>query len=66
MDVLMLESFRRIDVDTGGARIAAFVGGDGPPLLLLHGFPQTHVAWRLAERYTVVAPDLRQQGPAIR
>jgi len=42
-------------------------GGDGPPLLLLHGFPQTHVIWhkvapRLAESYTVVCPDLRGYG----
>ena len=43
------------------------VGGDGPPLLLLHGYPQTHVMWHrvapaLAERFTVVAPDLRGYG----
>ena len=42
-------------------------GGDGPPLLLLHGFPQTHVIWhkvapQLAERYTLVMPDLRGYG----
>jgi haloacetate dehalogenase len=42
-------------------------GGAGPPLLLLHGFPQTHVAWhrvapRLAERFTVVAADLPGYG----
>jgi haloacetate dehalogenase len=51
----------------GDARIAAFVGGEGPPLLLLHGYPQTHVAWHkvapiLAQRYTVVATDLRGYG----
>ena len=42
-------------------------GGNGPPLLLLHGFPQTHVIWhkvapQLAERYTLVMPDLRGYG----
>lgn len=42
-------------------------GGDGPPLLLLHGYPQTHVIWhkvaqQLAERYTVVCADLRGYG----
>ncbi len=42
-------------------------GGDGPPLLLLHGFPQTHVIWhrvapQLAQRYTLVMPDLRGYG----
>ena len=42
-------------------------GGSGPPVLLLHGYPQTHVMWHkvvpvLAEKYTVVAPDLRGYG----
>ncbi|MGX4641309.1 alpha/beta fold hydrolase [Massilia sp. SYSU DXS3249] len=50
-----------------GIDIHAVVGGSGPPLLLLHGHPQTHVIWhrvapRLAERYTVVACDLRGYG----
>src|SRR4051794_11166156 len=43
------------------------IAGDGAPLLLLHGFPQTHYCWRdvlpaLAESQTVVAPDLRGYG----
>ena len=43
------------------------IGGSGPPLLLIHGYPQTHVEWhkiapRLAERFTVVMPDLRGYG----
>ena len=51
----------------GGIEIAAVVGGAGPPLLLLHGHPQTHAIWhrvapRLAERHTVVAADLRGYG----
>ncbi|MFX8512195.1 alpha/beta fold hydrolase, partial [Acinetobacter baumannii] len=55
------------DVETEGATIASFVGGSGPPLLLLHGYPQTHVAWHriapvLARDYTVVATDLRGYG----
>ncbi len=42
-------------------------GGEGPPLLLLHGNPQTHAMWHavapaLARRFTVVAPDLRGYG----
>ena len=42
-------------------------GGSGPPVLLLHGFPQTHAAWHrvaplLARHYTVVVPDLRGYG----
>jgi haloacetate dehalogenase len=43
------------------------IGGEGPPLLLLHGFPQTHVEWRLiaprlAEKFTIVLMDLRGYG----
>jgi pimeloyl-ACP methyl ester carboxylesterase len=43
------------------------IGGDGPPIVLLHGFPQTHLMWRhvapiLAEHHTVVCPDLRGYG----
>jgi len=43
------------------------IGGDGPPLLLLHGYPQTHVMWHkiaddLAKSFTVVASDLRGYG----
>ena len=52
---------------TAGAEIHAVVGGAGPPLLLLHGNPLTHVSWHrvapeLARHYTVVAPDLRGYG----
>ena len=48
-------------------QIAYAVGGSGPPLLLLHGHPQTHVIWHrvapeLAEHFTVIAPDLRGYG----
>jgi haloacetate dehalogenase len=50
-----------------GGRIRARAGGSGPPVLLLHGYPQTHAIWhrvaaRLAERFTVVAADLRGYG----
>lgn len=54
-----------IDVSIG--RIFARSGGSGPPVMLLHGFPETHVCWhriagQLAERHTVVAMDLRGYG----
>src|SRR5436190_6135864 len=59
--------FARRRVATSGANINLVVGGRGPPLLLLHGYPQTHLMWRklaprLAAEFTVVAPDLRGYG----
>ena len=59
--------FEQRRIDTSGAGINLVTGGSGPPLLLLHGYPQTHLMWRrLAPRFaagfTVVAPDLRGYG----
>ncbi|HEX3468725.1 MAG TPA: alpha/beta hydrolase [Candidatus Elarobacter sp.] len=63
----MFEDFELSFVDTGEATIRVRRGGSGPPLLLLHGHPQTHVMWhlvapRLAREFTVVAMDLRGYG----
>lgn len=63
----MFEGFERHRITTSGAEINLVCGGKGPPLLLLHGYPQTHAIWhriapRLAERFTVVAADLRGYG----
>lgn len=61
------ETFRARTVEVGEAAIHCRIGGDGPPLLLLHGCPQTHLMWRklapaLARHFTVVASDLRGYG----
>src|SRR5690606_6634387 len=64
----MFNGFETFDLDVGnGIVIHGRKGGDGPPLLLLHGHPQTHVIWhrvaeQLAQRYTVIATDLRGYG----
>jgi haloacetate dehalogenase len=64
----MIAGFTSHTVAVGnGIEIAAWTGGSGPPLLLLHGYPQTSACWRkvapgLAERFTVVAADLRGYG----
>jgi haloacetate dehalogenase len=63
----MLEGFQAAEVQTGETSIFVRWAGAGPPLLLLHGFPQTHLMWRsvaprLARRFTVLCADLRGYG----
>ena len=63
----MFQDFRPFRVAAGDVQIAGCIGGSGPPLLLLHGHPQTRTIWhkiavRLTEHYTVVATDLRGYG----
>ena|SRR5215216_3012467 len=63
----MFEGFNLSKVDGRGATVRVRHGGSGPPLLLLHGNPQTHMMWHLvapwlAEDFTVVATDLRGYG----
>lgn len=63
----LFPGFRRGRIRTSGARINLVHGGEGPPVLLLHGYPQTHAMWHkvapaLARDYTVVCADLRGYG----
>jgi len=63
----VFENFEAAVVDVGATTIGLRRGGSGPGLLLLHGFPETHVMWRsvapaLTERFTVVCADLRGYG----
>jgi haloacetate dehalogenase len=66
-DKFLFPQFRQSFIKTSGATINTLVGGSGPPLLLLHGHPETHVAWHkvasvLTNRFTVVLTDLRGYG----
>jgi haloacetate dehalogenase len=63
----MYDGFESQDLTVDGVRVHARVGGSGPPVLLLHGYPQTHVMWHglapeLARSHAVVAADLRGYG----
>ena len=63
----MFEEFEAAEIDSGEAMIFLRRAGYGPPLLLLHGFPQTHLMWReiaplLVHRFTVICADLRGYG----
>lgn len=64
---MMFEGFERKQIEVNGVIINGVVGGSGPPLLLLHGYPETHAMWHrvapeLARDFTVVATDLRGYG----
>lgn len=68
---MLFENFEVVDVPTPRGDIHARIGGSGPPLLLLHGFPQTHLMWhavapRLLEQFTVVVADLPGYGESFR
>jgi haloacetate dehalogenase len=63
----LFEGFTASHIDVGGATVYVRHGGSGPPLLLLHGIPETHLMWhkiapRLAADFTVIAADLRGYG----
>ncbi len=63
----MFDRFKLTQIDTGPVSVRARIGGSGPPLLLLHGNPQTHVMWHLvaptlARHFTLVATDITGYG----
>jgi haloacetate dehalogenase len=65
------EGFRLAQLEVGEVSLRVRHGGCGPPLVLLHGYPQTHMMWgqvatELAEDFTVVAPDLRGYGDSTK
>jgi haloacetate dehalogenase len=67
----MTDVFERRAVETPRGTIQAWVGGSGPPVLLLHGWPETHLMWHgvastLAERFAVVVADLPGYGESFR
>ena len=58
-------------IDTSAGKMFARSGGDGPPLLLIHGYAQTNVMWHqvapaLAKHFTLVLPDLPGYGWSVR
>lgn len=65
------EGFTHVRTEANGTAIDLMTGGSGQPVLLLHGYPQTHAMWHrvapaLASRYTVVCPDLRGYGDSAK
>jgi haloacetate dehalogenase len=63
----MFDEFSALDIEAGDVRFNGVMGGTGSPVLLLHGYPQTHIAWRyiapvLARSHTVIVPDLPGYG----
>ena len=63
----MIDKFKAQKIKTSGAKINVKIAGNGPPVLFLHGYPQTHMIWHkvapeLSRHYTVVLTDLRGYG----
>jgi haloacetate dehalogenase len=67
----LFPGFSTLDLPVNGTTIHAVRGGAGPPVLLLHGYPQTHAMWhrvapQLADKFTVICPDLRGYGDSAK
>ncbi|KAI9690236.1 MAG: hypothetical protein M1822_009197 [Bathelium mastoideum] len=66
-DVIPFDDWAHLRINTGNVSIHARYAGTGPPILLVHGFPEHSLTWYyvgpiLAQTYTVIAPDLRGTG----
>ena len=66
----MFANFEEKFIDVTDGQIFCRIGGEGPPLLLLHGYPETHMMWHhvaedMARHYTVIAADLRGYGQSL-
>src|SRR3989442_11242973 len=66
-DAPLFPGFKTAKIKTSGATLNLVSGGKGSPVLLMHGYPETHVLWhkiapKLAEKFSVVAADLRGYG----
>lgn len=66
-DAKLLPGFKRRPVTIDGKSVMTLIAGKGPPLLMLHGDPQTHLCWHhlapdLANKFTVVLTDIRGRG----
>lgn len=64
---MKIKGFNCQTINVGDVNLNCATGGEGPALLLLHGFPQNHLMWheiapKLAERFTVICPDMRGYG----
>ena len=62
-----IPGFTQSRVDVGDVTLSVHIGGEGPPLILLHGYPQNHMCWAgvapaLAQSFRVIVPDLRGYG----
>jgi haloacetate dehalogenase len=67
----VFRDFEAREIPTSRGNLRAMIGGDGPPVLLLHGYPQTHLMWHavaplLADSHTVIATDLAGYGDSFR